>query len=75
MSTTELILFYLGASVVVGVTAVAKGRRGFGYFALSLVLSPILVALLLLVLPSIKPQPVLVLLGRRPASVTTVTIK
>lgn len=59
MSTTEITLFYFGASVVVGIIAASKDRRGFGYFALSLVLSPILIGILILLLPSLKQQTVL----------------
>ncbi len=55
----EIFLFWFGLSIVVGMWASGRGRAGFGYFLLSLVLSPLLIALLVLVLPNLKAQPVL----------------
>ena len=38
----EIILFWLGLSILAGYIAGNKGRSGFGYFFLSLVLSPLI---------------------------------
>jgi hypothetical protein len=45
------ILFVLGLAVVVGVAASTRNRSGFGWFLLSLVVSPIITGLLVLALP------------------------
>jgi hypothetical protein len=47
----EIILFYFGLAIVIGVAASYRGRSGFGWFLLSLVISPILTGLLLFVMP------------------------
>ena len=46
----DLIWFWLGAAVLVGFGAAARNRSGFGWLALSLVISPLLSLILLLVL-------------------------
>jgi phosphotransferase system glucose/maltose/N-acetylglucosamine-specific IIC component len=47
----EIILFYFGLAIVIGVAASYRGRSGFGWFLLSMVISPILTGLLLFVMP------------------------
>jgi hypothetical protein len=47
----EIILFWFGLAIVIGVAAHYRGRSGFGWFLLSLVISPILTGLLLFVMP------------------------
>jgi hypothetical protein len=58
----ELVLFYLGLAVVVGVAANTRGRSGFGWFLLSLLITPVITGLLVLALPRVgqiaaPPQP------------------
>lgn len=48
---------WLMFSVVAGAIAGSKGRSGFGYFLLSLLLSPVVGVLLAIGLPGIKPAP------------------
>lgn len=50
----EWLLLWLGLAIVAGVIASAKGRSGFGYFILGLVL-PIIGLLLAVGMPSKKP--------------------
>jgi hypothetical protein len=45
--------WFLGA-VVIGIVANGRGRSGFGYFVIGLLLTPILAAILVLGLPSLK---------------------
>jgi hypothetical protein len=52
----EIILFLVGLAVVVGIAANYHGRNGLGWGLLSLVISPILSGLLLLVLPRLGPR-------------------
>jgi hypothetical protein len=54
----EIVLFWLGLSIVVWAAASSKGRSGFGWFLLAIVISPLIAGLLVLVLPSRKPQAV-----------------
>ena len=54
----EILIFWFAASVIVGIIASAKDRSGFGYFCLSLPLSPLLIGILVLALPSLKDQPI-----------------
>jgi hypothetical protein len=49
----EILLLWLGLSVVAGIVAASKGRSGFGYFLLSLVLSPLIGLLLAALLPRV----------------------
>lgn len=51
----EFIFFWFALSVLVGWFAGSRGRSGFGYFFLALLLSPLLVWLALLIMP--KPDP------------------
>ncbi len=50
------IFFWAMFAVVVGVFASSKGRSGFGWFLLSLIISPILGFLFVAVLPNLKVQ-------------------
>lgn len=45
-----IVLFWLGFSIVVGVAANARGRSGLGWFLLSLIISPLIALLLVLVM-------------------------
>jgi len=47
----EILIIWLIFAVVVAAFADKKGRFGFGYFLLSLVLSPIITAVIVAVLP------------------------
>ena len=50
------VVFWLGFSVLVGVVAAGRGRSGVGWFALSLVISPLIGLLLVAVLGNLKEQ-------------------
>lgn len=50
----EIIALLFIASIVMGVVAAIRGRNVFGWFFLSLLISPLLAVILLLVLPSKK---------------------
>jgi len=54
----EFLFLWLGLSIVVWVGASSKGRFGFGWFLLAIIISPLIAGLLVLVLPSRRPQPV-----------------
>lgn len=47
----ELFVFWILLSIIVGVAASSRGRSGFGWFLLSLFLTPVLMLILVLVLP------------------------
>ena len=47
----SLFFFWFGFSIVVGVAANTRGRTGFGWFLLAIVISPLLAGLLVLALP------------------------
>ena len=51
----EIVIGWLFFSIVAGVIAGSKGRSGFGYFLLSLVLTPLIGLLLAIGLPSLNP--------------------
>ena len=51
----ELFFFWLVLSIVAGIIAASKGRTGFGYFFLSLVLSPLVGLILVIALPKHNP--------------------
>ena len=50
-------------AVIVGVMASARGRVGYGWFLLSLVLSPLITVPLVLALPRLPTQPQTVTVG------------
>lgn len=52
----EIMLLWLVLAVVVGIVAGARGRNGFGYFLLSIVLSPLIGLILAIALPNRLPQ-------------------
>ena len=54
----EIATFWFFGALIVGIIASAKGRSGFGYFLVSLFLTPILIGILVLVLPSLIAQSV-----------------
>jgi len=45
-----LVFFWIAFCIVVGVAANARGRNGFGWFALALLISPLIALLLVLVM-------------------------
>lgn len=51
-----LVFFWFAFAVVVAVAAGSRGRSWLGWFLLSLVISPLLTLILVLVLPSIKDR-------------------
>ena len=50
----EIVIGWFVFAVIVGIFASSKGRSGFGYFLLSVVLTPLITGLLVAVLPSLK---------------------
>lgn len=56
----EIAIFWFIGAIIVGIIAGSKGRTGFGYFILSLIISPLLAGILVLALGSTKPAPVVV---------------
>lgn len=52
-----LVLFWIGFSIAVGVGASNKGRSGGGWFLLSLLISPLLAGVFLLVSKDLTPRP------------------
>jgi len=59
----EIILFYFGLAIVIGVAASYRGRSGFGWFMLTILISPILAGLLLFVMPRLDQRDDLVTLA------------
>lgn len=51
----ELFLFWLLSAIAAGMVASSKGRNGFGWFLLSLLLFGVLGLLIVGFLPSVKP--------------------
>lgn len=51
----EIVLFWFIFSIVIGIVASHRGRTGFGWFLLAILLSPVLMFILLVCLPSLKP--------------------
>jgi hypothetical protein len=51
----EIVLGWVLFSIVAGMIAGSKGRSGFGYFFLSLILSPLIGLLLAIALPALNP--------------------
>ena len=52
----EYVFFWIVFAVIVGVAANTRGRSGLGWFALAVIISPLLSGLLLLALPRGKPD-------------------
>ncbi|MGF6309943.1 phosphotransferase system glucose/maltose/N-acetylglucosamine-specific IIC component [Bradyrhizobium sp. i1.8.4] len=53
----EIFFFWFALSIVVGVAANARGRDGFGWFVLAIVLTPVIALLLVLVMKRKDSQP------------------
>src|SRR5688572_13922941 len=53
----EFFLFWLLFAIVVGVVASSRGRSGFGWFLLAVVISPLLAIVLVALLPSLSTTP------------------
>jgi hypothetical protein len=56
-SSMEILAFWLAFAVVAGVIASAKGRSGFGYFLLAVLLTPLIGIILAAALPKIEREP------------------
>jgi|GEM_PF-1389355 hypothetical protein len=52
----EIVFLWFMFAVVAGVAASSRGRSGFGWFVLSVLLSPLIGILLVLVLPNLRTQ-------------------
>jgi hypothetical protein len=50
----ELFLFWLFFSVICGIVASSRGRSGFGYSLLAIMISPLLCIILVALLPNLK---------------------
>ena len=50
----EIFIFWFIFSVVIGVVASSKGRSGFGWWLLAMLISPLLALILVLVFPAIN---------------------
>jgi len=50
----EIFLLWIGIAVIVGVAANTRGRSGFGWFLLAVILSPLIAGLLVLALPTLR---------------------
>jgi hypothetical protein len=48
----EIFLFWFAASIAIGVVASSRNRSAFGWFVLSLFISPLICAFLVLALPA-----------------------
>ncbi len=53
----EFFFFWLIFAIVVAIIAGSRGRSGFGWFLLAMVISPLLAVLLVALLPSLKAAP------------------
>jgi hypothetical protein len=53
----EIFFFWFIFAIVVGVVASSRGRSGFGWFLLAMVISPLLGIILVALLPSLKDAP------------------
>lgn len=52
----EIVLFWVGGSIAVGVGASSRGRSGFGWFVLSLLISPLLALIVLALMPNLAEK-------------------
>lgn len=52
----ELLFFYALFAVAVGAVASGRGRSGFGWFLLALIISPVISIIIVLILPSALPN-------------------
>ncbi len=53
----EILFFWLVLSIVIGIGAASRGRSGFGWFLLSILISPLIALILLLLMPSKAARP------------------
>jgi len=51
-----IIFFWFMFAIIVGIAANTRGRSGFGWFLLAVVISPLLAGLLVLALPDLRRQ-------------------
>ena len=52
----ELFLFWFGLAIVVGVAAGSRGRSGFAWFLLAVLISPVIAGLLVIALPNVNVE-------------------
>ena len=50
----EILIVWVGLTIVIGVLANSRGRSGFGWFLLSWIITPLIAGLLALVLPNLR---------------------
>jgi hypothetical protein len=50
----EILLFWFVCAIVVGLIAGSRGRNGFGWFLLAMVISPLLAGILAIALPNLR---------------------
>jgi len=55
----EIVIGWLMFAIIVGVSANSRGRSGFGWFVLAMVISPLIAILFLLALPNLRQQDLL----------------
>lgn len=53
----EFLFLWFIFAVIVGVGASSRGRSGFGWFVLAMLISPLLAVILLVLLPSLRSTP------------------
>lgn len=53
----EIFFFWFIFAIGVGVIASSRGRDGFGWFFLAMVISPIIAVVIVALIPSLKPVP------------------
>lgn len=70
--TTTIIITWIALSIVAGAVASAKDRSGFGYFALSILLSPLIGLIAAAAMPSLKPTVAALAAGPAPTPETHV---
>jgi ABC-type transport system involved in cytochrome c biogenesis permease subunit len=56
MGESVILIVWVVVSIIVGIAAGSRGRNGVGWFFVSILLSPVLALLLLLVFPPLKAQ-------------------
>jgi hypothetical protein len=62
-----IVLGWIIFAVIVGIAASARGRSGFGFFLLSLMLSPLIGILFVMAMPNLKHEDLLKqIAGRKP---------
>jgi hypothetical protein len=52
----EIVLIWLTFAIVVGIAGNSRGRSGFGWFILAVIISPLIGLILVLVLPNLRME-------------------